>query len=46
MHRFKDDPRWGQVLLWLHNGEITDEDIDWINEWVVTPSTACLTWQH
>ena len=40
MHRFKDDTRWGQVLLRLRNGEITDEDIDWINERVVTPSTV------
>jgi hypothetical protein len=40
LHRFKEDPEWGQVLLQLHNGEITDEVIDWVSKQVVTLSTV------
>jgi len=31
MHRFRDDPEWGEVLLRFRNGEVTVEDIEWIN---------------
>lgn len=36
MHRFKDDPEWGQLLLRFRNGEVTEEDIDRINERIIS----------
>ena len=35
MHRFRDDPEWGYLLLRFRNGEVTVDDIDTINERVV-----------
>jgi len=40
MHRFRLDPEWGYILLRWRNGETTEEDIDRINERVVTPDTV------
>ena len=39
MHRFKDDPEWGYLLMRLRNGETTKLDIDKINERVVNSAT-------
>lgn len=39
MHRFKDDPEWGHILLRFRNGEATEDDIDKINESVVDENT-------
>ena len=39
MHRFKDDPAWGNLLIRLRNGEITELDINKINERVVNLAT-------
>ena len=40
MHRFKDDPEWGYLLLRFRDGEVTLADIDKINERVVKPQTV------
>jgi hypothetical protein len=40
MHRFSDDPKWGCILRCFCMGECTEEDIDRINEQVVTPYTV------
>jgi hypothetical protein len=34
-HRFKDDAKWGEVLTRYRKGELTSEDLDYINERVV-----------
>jgi len=39
MHRFKDDPAWGCLLLRFRDGKVTVQDIDTINECVVDPGT-------
>jgi hypothetical protein len=40
MHRFKDDPEWGYVLIRFRDGTLTLSDIDAINEGsVVDPQT-------
>jgi hypothetical protein len=39
MHRFKNDPEWGSLLMRLRNGKITESDIDTINQRVVKPTT-------
>ena len=39
MHRFKNDPEWGELLIRWRNEEITTHDIDKINERVVTNDT-------
>ena len=36
MHRFKKDVRWGKLLMRMQNGELTKEDVDFINTKVVT----------
>ena len=36
MHRFKKDVRWGQLLMRMRNGELTKEDVEFINTKVVT----------
>ena len=36
MHRFKEDPEWGELLQRFRNGEATDEDSDLINDQIVT----------
>ena len=40
-HRFKDDPAWGALLLRFRNGTVTGQDIDLINQRVVS-KTECL----
>lgn len=40
MHRFRDDEEWGHILKRFRMGECTEEDIDRINEHVVTPDTV------
>jgi hypothetical protein len=40
MHRFKDDPEWGNLLLRFQDGRVTADDIGKINERVVNPQTA------
>ena len=40
MHRFKDDLEWGHLLVRLRDGEITELDIDKINERVVNSATV------
>ena len=35
MHRFKDDLRYGEMLKQLCSGEMTQEDINWINTRVI-----------
>jgi len=32
MHRFQNDPLWGELLLRFRAGTVTEEDIDFINE--------------
>jgi hypothetical protein len=39
MHRFKNDPEWGALLLRFRDGKMTDDDIRLINERVVAPNT-------
>jgi len=39
MHRFKDDPEWGRLLLRFRDGRVTAADIDKINERLVTAQT-------
>ena len=36
MHRFKKDVRWGKLLMRMWNGELSKEDIEFINTKVVT----------
>ena len=36
MHRFKKDVRWGKLLMRMRNGELTKEDVEFINTKVVT----------
>ena len=36
MHRFKKDLRWGKLLMRMWNGELTKEDVEFINTKVVT----------
>ena len=36
MHRFKKDVRWGKLLMTMRNGELTKEDVEFINTKVVT----------
>ena len=36
MHRFKKDVRWGKLLMRMQNGELTKEDVEFINTKVVT----------
>jgi hypothetical protein len=41
MHRFKDDPEWGYLLLRFRDGTVTIADIEMINdEHVVDPQSA------
>ena len=35
-HRFKRDVRWGKLLMRMRNGELTKEDVEFINTKVVT----------
>jgi hypothetical protein len=39
IHRFKDDPEWGALLLRFRNGDVTTSDIETINQRVVTSET-------
>ena len=36
MHRFKKDMSWGKLLMRMQNGELTKEDVEFINTKVVT----------
>ena len=36
MHRFKRDVKWGQLLMRMRNGELTQNDVEFINTKVVT----------
>ena len=36
MHRFKKDVSWGKLLMRMQNGELTKEDVEFINTKVVT----------
>ena len=36
MHRFKKDVSWGKLLIRMWNGELTKEDVEFINTKVVT----------
>ena len=36
MHGFKQDVRWGKLLMRMRNGELTKEDVEFINTKVVT----------
>ena len=36
MHRFKKDVSWGKLLMRMWNGELTKEDVEFINTKVVT----------
>ena len=36
MHRFEKDVRWGKLLMRMQNGELTKEDVEFINTKVVT----------
>ena len=36
MHRFKKDMSWGKLLMRMWNGELTKEDVEFINSKVVT----------
>ena len=36
MHRFKKDMSWGKLLMRMRNGELTEEDVEFINTKVVT----------
>ena len=36
MHRLKKDMRWGKLLMRMQNGELTKEDVEFINTKVVT----------
>ena len=36
-HRFKQDPKWGEVLTRFRDGELTAEDMDYINSREVKP---------
>ena len=40
MHRFKGDREWGYLLFRFRDGEMTESDIDCINECVVDSSTV------
>ena len=39
LHRFKQDLEWGKLLYRFRNGEVTEEDIDTINNQVVDINT-------
>ena len=39
LHRFKQDLEWGKLLYRFWNGEVTEEDIDTINNQVVDINT-------
>ena len=39
LHRFKQDLEWGKLLYRFRNGEVTEEDIDTINNQVVHTNT-------
>ena len=36
MHRFKKDVSWGKLVMRMWNGELTKEDVEFINAKVVT----------
>jgi hypothetical protein len=38
MHRFKQDPEWGELLLRFRDGKMTETDLQKINERVVHPA--------
>ena len=38
MHRFKKDMSWGKLLMRMRNGELTKEEVEFINTKVVTGS--------
>jgi hypothetical protein len=40
MHRFKQDPEWGELLLRFRDGNMTETDLQKINERVVNPATV------
>jgi hypothetical protein len=40
MHRFTQDPEWGRLLMRFCEGAVTGDDIDMINDRVVTESTT------
>ena len=40
MHRFRDDPEWGELLMRFRDGTLTEADIDKINQRVVSCSTS------
>ena len=44
MHRLKKDVSWGKLLMRMQNGELTKEDVEFINTKVVTGNkmTICL----
>ena len=37
LHRFKDDPEWGEILKRIRNDEHTQHDIDAIDKCVIGP---------
>ena len=39
LHRFEQDLEWGKLLYRFRNGEVTEEDIDTINNQVVDINT-------
>ena len=39
LHRFKEDQNWGKLLLHFRDGKVTPQDIDEINQRVVTQET-------
>ena len=39
LHRFKQDLEWGKLLYRFRNGEVTEEDIDFINSRIVDINT-------
>jgi len=40
LHRFKDDPEWGEILKRIRNDEYTQHDIDAINKCVIGPERS------
>jgi len=40
MHRFRDDPEWGELLMRFRDGNVTASEIDKINECVVDSNTV------
>ena len=44
MHRFKKDVRWGKLLMRMRNGELTKEDVEFINTKVVTVAQRYATY--